>query len=331
MAVFDLLKRFVGTNVPSGDRRGLERVRASLGARVLVVDDSATIRAVLGKMLTQDGYEVLKAADGEGAVELAQTQLPDLIFLDIVLPGISGFAVLRSLRRDSRTRTTPIIMMSGNQQATEQFYVQRFGADGFVKKPFGRADVFHAIRSLVQANRMPARLEAKPVDAIPADMTPEEWNAIPEVGMPDEAHVAAMESGAAQAASVPADAPVMTGSLQPTAPVAAAQPVPGLLAAGVAAGSPHHPAVPHAERPVTVAVPVDPVHIGPEMPAASAHQWSVVATSAAMRPSIGNRLRSAFGSGSSPLTMHVHAPERAEPSAAVADELMPSKQDDAAE
>jgi twitching motility two-component system response regulator PilH len=330
MAVFDLLKRFVGTNVPGGDRRSLERVRASLGARVLVVDDSATIRAVLGKMLAQDGYEVLKAADGEGAIELAQTQLPDLIFLDIVLPGISGFAVLRSLRRDSRTRTTPIIMMSGNQQATEQFYVQRFGADGFVKKPFGRADVFHAIRSLVQANRMPARLEAKPVDAIPADMTPEEWNAIPEVGMPDEAHVAAMESGAAQAAPTTVDAPAVTGSLQSTAPVAAAQPVPGLLAAGADVGS-LHPAVPHAERPVTVAVPVDPVHIGSETPAASAHQWSVAATSAVMRPSIGSRLRSAFGSASSPLTLHIHAPERVEPAATGADEPMPSKRDDAAE
>jgi twitching motility two-component system response regulator PilH len=328
MAVFDLLKRFVGTNEP-GERRGVERVRASLGARVLVVDDSATIRAVLGKMLAQDGYEVLKAADGENAVEVAQTQFPDLIFLDIVLPGISGFAVLRSLRRDSRTRTTPIIMMSGNQQATEQFYVQRFGADGFVKKPFGRADVFHAIRSLVQANRMPARLEAKPVDAIPADMTPEEWNAIPEVGMPDEAHVTSMESGAAQAAPIPADTPAMTGALQPTAPVAAAQPVPGLLAAGRAAGSPH-PAVPHTERPVTGAVPVDAVHIGPEMPVASAHQWSVAATSAVMRPSIGSRLRSAFGSASSPLTMHVHAPGRATP-ATVADEPVPSKRDNAAE
>ena len=182
MPVFDLFKRLVGTNAPVGERRADERVRASLGARVLVVDDSATIRAVLGKMLAQDSYEVLVAPDGESAVTLAQAQLPDLIFLDIVLPGMSGFAVLRALRRDSRTRTTPIIMMSGNQQATEQFYVQRFGADGFVKKPFGRADVFHAIRSLVQAGRMPGRLEAAPVDAIPEGMTREEWNAIPDIG-----------------------------------------------------------------------------------------------------------------------------------------------------
>ena len=211
MPVFDLFRRFKTQTAAPAERREDERLRALLGARVLVVDDSATIRAVLGKMLAQDGYEVLKAVDGETAVAMAQAQLPDLIFLDIVLPGISGFAVLRALRRDSRTRTTPIVMMSGNQQATEQFYVQRFGADGFVKKPFGRADVFHAIRALVQAGRMPGRVEAAPVEVIPEGMTQEEWNAIPDIGMPDEAHIAPPSAEsvvepvpAVPAASVPA-------------------------------------------------------------------------------------------------------------------------------
>ncbi|WIG55704.1 MAG: twitching motility protein PilH [Rhodanobacteraceae bacterium] len=222
MPVFDLFKRLVGTNAPVGERRGDERIRASAGARVLVVDDSATIRAVLGKMLAQDSYEVLVAADGESAVTLAQAQLPDLIFLDIVLPGISGFAVLRALRRDSRTRTTPIIMMSGNQQATEQFYVQRFGADGFVKKPFGRADVFHAIRSLVQAGRMPGRLESAPVDVIPEGMTQEEWNAIPDIGMPDEAHMVpepVAESAVAEPVAPDVPMPGVTAAPRVDAPV----------------------------------------------------------------------------------------------------------------
>ena len=222
MPVFDLFKRLVGTNAPVGERRGDERIRASAGARVLVVDDSATIRLVLGKMLAQDSYEVLVAADGESAVTQAQEQLPDLIFLDIVLPGISGFAVLRALRRDSRTRTTPIIMMSGNQQATEQFYVQRFGADGFVKKPFGRADVFHAIRSLVQAGRMPGRLETAPVEVIPEGMTQEEWNAIPDIGMPDEAHMVsepAPEAVAAEPVAANVPAPVVATPPRVDAPV----------------------------------------------------------------------------------------------------------------
>lgn len=279
MAVFDLFKRFVGTNAPTGDRRNVARVRASLGARVLVVDDSATIRAVLGKMLAQDGYEVLKAADGENAVEMAQKQIPDLIFLDIVLPGISGFAVLRSLRRDGRTRTTPIIMMSGNQQATEQFYVQRFGADGFVRKPFGRADVFHAIRSLVQAGRLPARLEPVPVDVIPEGMTREEWNAIPDVGLPDEAHQAAASTlSATLATQARVDAS--------TSPAVART-------------------VPHANRSVTVAVPVEPMHLGEATSTEPAREWSVPAAGVPVRPSIGGGVQAAAHSPSPSMIVQV--------------------------
>lgn len=209
MAMFDLFRRMVKTAATT-ERRAEDRVRTTLGARVLVVDDSATIRAVLGKMLSQDGYEMLKAADGEAGVEMAQAQLPDLIFLDIVLPGMSGFAVLRALRRDPRTRKTPIIMMSGNQQATEQFYVQRFGADGFLKKPFGRGEVFHAILQLVEASRLAARVERPLQPAIPEGVTPEEWDAIPDVAMPDAEHMAQAQTpqaGAAPAAESPTSAP----------------------------------------------------------------------------------------------------------------------------
>lgn len=253
MAVFDIFKRFKTPTTAPAERREDERLRASLGARVLVVDDSATIRAVLGKMLMQDGYEVLKAADGESAIEMAQSQLPDLIFLDIVLPGLSGFAVLRALRREGATRTTPIIMMSGNQQATEQFYVQRFGADGFVKKPFGRAEVFHAIRSLVQAGRVSARVEAMPVNAIPEGISPEEWNAIPDVAMPDAAHLAAL----------------------PAAAVAA-----HVASSALAGPRPHTP----------LGAPGTPMHAGPS---AVAGAWSGSAISMVARPTLGRAAQAA--------------------------------------
>jgi len=186
MAGFGLLKRLVA----GGERRHSEpRVRAATSTRVLVVDDSATIRAVLGKMLGQDGYEVLKAADGESALELARSERPDLVFLDIVLPGLSGFTVLRTLRHDPLTAHIPIVMISGNVQATEQFYVQRYGADDFMKKPFGRAEVFERIQQLVLAGRLTARApvgQARP----PAGVSQAEWDAIPDIAMPDEAHVA---------------------------------------------------------------------------------------------------------------------------------------------
>ena len=187
---FDFLTRFVRTAKPqpqttaANDRRQAPRLRAPAGSQVLVVDDSPTIRAVLGKMLGQDGYTVLKAPDGETAVTMARSELPDLIFLDIVLPGMSGFEVLRTLRRDPQTKATPIVMISGNMQATEQFYVQRFGADDFMKKPFGRAEVFGRISTLIESGRLPQRaLETEPV--VTTDISAEEWDAIPDVAMPD--------------------------------------------------------------------------------------------------------------------------------------------------
>ena len=156
MSGIAFLKRMLGSAVSDGPRPE-PQLQASLGARMLVVDDSSTIRAVLGRMLQQGGYAVLKAVDGESAIESARAEQPALIFLDIVLPGINGFAVLRSLRHDPLTRHIPIVMMSGNQQATEQFYVQRFGADDFIRKPFGQAEVSACIDQLVRSGRLAAR------------------------------------------------------------------------------------------------------------------------------------------------------------------------------
>lgn len=182
MAGITMFKRlFAGT--AAGDRRGAARDSMPKGATVLVVDDSATIRAVLGKMLAQDGHVVLKAPDGPSAIELARSALPDLIFLDIVLPGMNGFAVLRALRRDPLTQAIPIVMISGNLQATEQFYVQRFGADDFLKKPFGRGEVFARIQHLVRSGRLVPRERA--VEQEPVLFDEAEHAAIPDIAMPD--------------------------------------------------------------------------------------------------------------------------------------------------
>ena len=138
------------------ERRRAERTDASPGLRVLIIDDSATIVAVLGKMLRQNNYVTTAAADAETGIEAALADVPDLIFLDIVLPGMSGFNALRQLRRDPATKDVPIIMISGNVQATEQFYVQRIGADDFMPKPFGRGDVFARVQRLVESGRLPS-------------------------------------------------------------------------------------------------------------------------------------------------------------------------------
>jgi twitching motility two-component system response regulator PilH len=185
MAGFGLIKRIFGGPAP-GERRQVPRSGIPKGALVLVVDDSATIRAVLGKMLSQDGNTVLKAPDGETALQLANRNAPDLIFLDIVLPGMNGFAVLRALRRDPVTHDIPIVMISGNLQATEQFYVQRFGADDFMKKPFGRSEVFARIQHLTGSGRLVVRDRSEQAAMAQApEFTEAEHAAIPDIAMPD--------------------------------------------------------------------------------------------------------------------------------------------------
>ena len=142
------------------DRRRQKRTNAREGTRVLIIDDSPTIVAALKKILRSAKYEVIEAGDAETGLELAKSAQPELIFLDIVLPAMNGFAALRVMRKDPVLAQTPVIMISGNEQATEQFYANRIGADDFMKKPFNRYEVFARIERLLDAERVPRRLAA---------------------------------------------------------------------------------------------------------------------------------------------------------------------------
>lgn len=140
------------------ERRERNRVNARAGTRALIVDDSNVVVAVLRKMLQQNGFQTYEAYTAEEALELAKVLVPEIIFLDIVLPGMDGFAALRALRRDPVTKDVPVIMISGNMLATEQFYVQRIGADDFMKKPFSRPEVFTRIERLLDEEGIPRRV-----------------------------------------------------------------------------------------------------------------------------------------------------------------------------
>ncbi|PLK48500.1 PleD family two-component system response regulator [Uliginosibacterium sp. TH139] len=144
------------------ERRTRPRVNARDGTKVLIIDDSPTIVAVFRKILRTAGYVVLEALDAEQGLDIARRDKPELIFLDIVLPGMNGFAALRHLRRDPLTREIPVIMISGNEQATEQFFGTRIGADDFMKKPFSRYEVFARIERLLDAELIPRRVSAPP-------------------------------------------------------------------------------------------------------------------------------------------------------------------------
>jgi twitching motility two-component system response regulator PilH len=140
------------------ERRTRSRINAREGTRVLIIDDSKTIVTGLRKFLRSAGYETLEAFDAESGLTLLQQQPAELIFLDIMLPGMNGFAALRAIRRDPLTRDIPVIMMSGNEQAMEQFFGTRIGADDFMKKPFSRREVFFRIERLLDENLAPRRV-----------------------------------------------------------------------------------------------------------------------------------------------------------------------------
>ena len=157
MTTFARLRQLFGGGTRDRERRERARVSARAGTRVLIVDDSPTIVALLGVLLRQNNFVVLEAGDAERGLQIASEERPDLIFLDVVLPGMSGFAALRELRSDPRTASIPVVIISGNSQATEQYYAQRIGADEFMKKPFSREEVFGCIERLLDSENAPQR------------------------------------------------------------------------------------------------------------------------------------------------------------------------------
>ena len=155
-------------NPPTVDRRLRERLNARDDLRVLIIDDSPTVCAALKKILRSAGCITFQALDAETGLEMVQAEKPELIFLDIVLPRMNGFSALRHLRRDPATRDIPVIMISGNEQATEQFFGSAIGADDFMKKPFSRSEVFARIERLLDSSLVPRRQ----VSAQPAAQAP---------------------------------------------------------------------------------------------------------------------------------------------------------------
>ncbi|MDP1656711.1 MAG: response regulator [Hylemonella sp.] len=159
------------TGVGTGERRNRKRKNARQGAKALIIDDSATVVAALRRILRSAGYATREAMDAEQGLLMIEQEQPDLIFLDIILPGMNGFGALRVIRKDPVTQHIPVIMISGNEHATEQFYANRIGADDFMKKPFSRFEVFARIESLLDANRVPQRKGEAATEPAPRDVS----------------------------------------------------------------------------------------------------------------------------------------------------------------
>ncbi len=188
-----------------GERRAGARHNAREGTRVLIIDDSPTVVFAFKKILKSVGCVTLEAGDAELGLELARSERPELIFLDIVLPGMNGFAALRQIRRDPALRDIPVIMISSNEQATEQFFGSKIGADDFMKKPFGRIEVFARIGRMLDADNIPRRMILTPAPSSAQSPARAEGGAVPAAaaGAPGDAALAAarQESASARAAA----------------------------------------------------------------------------------------------------------------------------------
>lgn len=107
-----------------------------LKRRVLVVDDSPTDRQFVTTLLQKQGYQVTTAVDGVDALEKIAAERPPLIVLDIILPKMNGYQVLRQLKAEPQTRDIKVILVSSKSQESDRFWGLKQGADDYIAKPY---------------------------------------------------------------------------------------------------------------------------------------------------------------------------------------------------
>jgi len=120
-------------------------------ARILIVDDSPTEIHVLKTMLEKNGFETLAANSGEQGIEMAKTEKPDLILMDIVMPGLNGFQATRQLTKGDDTSSIPVIIVTTKDQKTDEVWGLRQGAKDYITKPAQEADLVSKINSVLGA------------------------------------------------------------------------------------------------------------------------------------------------------------------------------------
>ena len=116
--------------------------------KILIVDDSATERQVMIELLSQSGYECIVAENGAEAVEKSRAEMPDLILMDVVMPGQNGFQLTRSITRDPRFSDVPVIMCTSKNQETDKVWGMRQGASDYVVKPVKAEELLAKIKAL---------------------------------------------------------------------------------------------------------------------------------------------------------------------------------------
>ena len=122
--------------------------------KVLVVDDEENIRMLVKFNLEKAGYEVLEASDGNKAIETAVNSTPDIVILDLMLPGIDGLEVCRNLKRHPRTAALPIIMLTAKSDEIDRVIGLELGADDYMTKPFSQRELVARIKAVLRRSNV---------------------------------------------------------------------------------------------------------------------------------------------------------------------------------
>ncbi|MBM7867175.1 SpoIIE family protein phosphatase [Heliobacterium gestii] len=128
-------------------------------AQILVVDDVVTNVELMRLQLTRAGYQVLTAFNGEQALESIKRTLPDLILLDVMMPGMNGFEVCGKLKEDPHTQLIPVVLVTALHEVEDRIKGIEAGADDFISKPFNRVELLTRVKSLLRIRKLYRQLE----------------------------------------------------------------------------------------------------------------------------------------------------------------------------
>ena len=125
-------------------------------SRILLVDDEPSIVKMVAKRLEVEGFHVLVAMDGQAGLTAAQTEHPDLMILDLMLPKMNGYEVCSTLKRDARYQRIPIILFTAKAQDKDEKFGMECGANAYVRKPFRAQELLEKIRTLLSVSPSPS-------------------------------------------------------------------------------------------------------------------------------------------------------------------------------
>ncbi|CUH67019.1 Alkaline phosphatase synthesis transcriptional regulatory protein PhoP [Thalassovita gelatinovora] len=120
-----------------------------MGKHVLVIEDEPNIIEAISFILSRDGWTVDTHSNGHDAVSVVRAKSPDLVILDVMLPGKSGYDILTELRQDAATQNLPVLMLTARGQSKDRELAEKIGASRFMTKPFSNAEVLEALHELV--------------------------------------------------------------------------------------------------------------------------------------------------------------------------------------